>query len=209
MTPIRVSQIDNSASAPIRKDQNSGPATFGATLANRFQSMLDRAFQDAGSKYDLDPALLKAIAAAESSFDPNAVSGQGAIGLMQIMPETARSLGVDPRDPYQSILGAAKYLRTLIDDFQGNLQLAIAAYNAGPGAVTKYNGIPPYKETQDYVSRVTNLIKKYEANSVDQGPGSTNNAPVTTAVPADSNAMAEVLLMWTQLELYMALSKLK
>lgn len=210
LAPMRVSQMAGAGTAPARTDQISGSAAFGAVLANRFKATLDKAFQDAGSKYNLDPALLKAIADAESSFNPNAASGQGAIGLMQIMPDTAQSLGVDPRDPVQSILGAAQYLRTLIDDFQGNPRLAIAAYNAGPGAVRKYNGIPPYKETQDYVQRVTDLVKKYQIQGSGQDQGSDGaSAPVATNLPQDANTMAEMLLMLTQFELYYALSKLE
>ncbi|MGD0152370.1 MAG: lytic transglycosylase domain-containing protein [Thermacetogeniaceae bacterium] len=208
MTPIDLTRISDPAQAPVREDRHIGPATFGITLANRFRTMLEGAFQAAGSKYNLDPALLKAIAAAESSFDPNAVSAQGASGLMQIMPDTASSLGVDPRNPGQSILGAAKYLRALIDDFQGNLQLAIAAYNAGPGAVKKYNGIPPYKETQDYVNRVIGFIKKYQGPAESQSSGG-KDVSSTTSLPQDASTMAETLSIWTQLELYDALSNLK
>ncbi len=206
MTPIDLTRISDYAQSPVIRDRHDGPATFGITLANRFRTMLDRAFQDAGSKYGLDPALLKAIADAESSFNPNALSAQGAIGLMQIMPDTASSLGVDPHDPGQSILGAAKYLRALIDGFQGNLQLAIAAYNAGPGAVKKYGGIPPYKETQDYVDRVTSLIRKYQNPAQNQSSGGGN---ASTSVPQDAGTMAEIFSIWTQLQLYDALSNLK
>ncbi len=94
------------------------------------------------------------MAKAESGFDPGAVSHAGAVGLMQLMPGTARELGVDPRNPAQAVDGAARLLRQHLDDF-GSVPLALAAYNAGPGAVRKYDGIPPYSETQAYVRRVT------------------------------------------------------
>lgn len=111
------------------------------------------AFAAAGARYGVDPELLAAVAWTESGFNADAVSHAGAIGLMQIMPGTAEGLGVDPRDPLQAIDGAARYLRTQLNRF-GSVELALAAYNAGPGAVERHSGIPPYEETTTYVSRV-------------------------------------------------------
>lgn len=110
-------------------------------------------FQAAGARYGVDPALLSAVARAESGYNPAAVSRAGALGLMQIMPATAAGLGVDPRDPAQAVDGAARYLAAQLERF-GSVELALAAYNAGPGAVERYGGIPPYAETQNYVKRV-------------------------------------------------------
>lgn len=111
-------------------------------------------FNAAGAKYGVDPKLLAAVAKQESSYNPKAVSPAGARGLMQLMPATARSLGVtDPCDPAQAVDGAAKLLRDLLREF-GRTDLALAAYNAGPGAVKRYDGIPPYRETQNYVKRI-------------------------------------------------------
>lgn len=110
-------------------------------------------FERAAARYDVPASLLTAVAKAESGFDPRAVSPAGAIGLMQIMPATARGLGVDPRDPAQAIDGAARLLARHLESF-GSTSLALAAYNAGPGAVQRYGGIPPYPETQQYVRRV-------------------------------------------------------
>lgn len=106
-------------------------------------------------KYDLDPNLLAALVRQESNFNPYAVSSCGAMGLGQLMPETARGLGVmDPFNATQNLDGAAKYLRQMLDTFGGNTKKALAAYNAGPGAVRKYGGIPPYRETQNYVKAI-------------------------------------------------------
>jgi len=102
----------------------------------------------------VQPALVKAVIAAESSFDPAAVSRKGAQGLMQLMPATARDLGVDdPLEPKDNVRGGTRYLRSMLDRY-GDLSRALAAYNAGPTAVDRYGGIPPYRETQDYVNRV-------------------------------------------------------
>ena len=109
---------------------------------------------DAAAKYNLDSRLVSAIAKAESNGDQSAVSPVGAVGVMQLMPDTAASLGVNPYDLRENIDGGAKYLRQMLDMFGGDMTKAIAAYNAGPNAVKDYGGVPPYGETRDYVSRV-------------------------------------------------------
>ena len=113
----------------------------------------------AAEKYDVDPRLVKAVAIAESNMNQSDISDAGAIGVMQLMPETARGLGIDPYDEQQNIEGGAKYLKQMLDTFGGNVRKAVAAYNAGPGAVQKYGGVPPYGETQHYVGRVMDLYQ--------------------------------------------------
>ena len=112
-------------------------------------------FARAGAAHGVDPALLAAVAKAESGYDPRAVSSAGAQGLMQLMPSTAKSLGVDALDPGQAVDGSARLLKSLLTRFGGRTDLALAGYNAGPGAVQRYGGVPPYAETRAYVQRVT------------------------------------------------------
>jgi hypothetical protein len=123
----------------------------------------DDLFAAATRKYDLPEGLLKAVARAESNFNPRAHSPAGAIGLMQIMPGTARELGVDPSDPAEAVDGAARLLRSNLRQFDGSVRLAVAAYNAGAGAVRRYDGVPPYAETRTYVQRVLSGMERYAA----------------------------------------------
>jgi soluble lytic murein transglycosylase-like protein len=110
------------------------------------------------AQYRLEEALVRAVIKAESNFNPQAVSHKGAVGMMQLIPETARLMNVhDPLDPEENIRGGSRYLRLMLDEFDGDLELALAAYNAGPNAVKRHGGIPPYNETITYVERV----KKY------------------------------------------------
>jgi soluble lytic murein transglycosylase-like protein len=109
---------------------------------------------------NLDPKLVRAVIQAESGYNRKALSNKGAMGLMQLMPETASLLNVrHPYDPDENLRGGTAYLRALIDRFAGRLELAVAAYNAGPGAVEKHRGVPPYQETREYVNRVLSLVR--------------------------------------------------
>ena len=138
-----------------------GTAALGAT-AGGTPSAYDDLINAAAQRHAIDPALLKGLIRQESNFDPNAGSPAGAQGLCQLMPGTAAALGVaNPRDPAQAVEGGAKYLRQQLDAFGGDVTKALAAYNAGPGAVRRYGGVPPYAETQIYVRQVQAFAAQY------------------------------------------------
>lgn len=121
---------------------------------------LDEIIQKAAETYQLPVKLIKTVIKHESNFNPTAESHAGAQGLMQLMPATAKSLGVsDPFNPYQNVMGGSKYLRQMLDLHNGDLTLALASYNAGPGNVRKYGGIPPFKETEQYIRKIMSDLK--------------------------------------------------
>jgi soluble lytic murein transglycosylase-like protein len=140
------------------------PASAPGAPAPVAPEEIDRLVSANAATWNVDPSLIKAVIANESGFNAAATSGVGAQGLMQLMPSTAQGLGVsDAYDPAQNVWGGTRYLRGLLDRFGGNMQLAVAAYNAGPGAVEKYSGVPPYAETQNYVQNVLASYEKYKA----------------------------------------------
>ncbi|HVE70878.1 MAG TPA: lytic transglycosylase domain-containing protein [Thermoanaerobaculia bacterium] len=137
-------------------------AAYDTRATARVPKELEAAIHDAARTHGVDPRLVAAVARRESAFNTRAVSSAGACGVMQLMPATAQYLGVrDIFDARENIYGGTRYLRTLLDTFNGDLDLTLAAYNAGPGAVEKHRGIPPYRETRAYVAAVR---KTYEAS---------------------------------------------
>ncbi len=126
-------------------------------------SSIDGMIAASAHKYGVDSNLVKQVISAESGFNPDATSRVGAEGLMQLMPGTATSLGVtNPLNPAQNIDAGTHYLKNLLNQFGGNVQLALAGYNAGPGAVEKYGGIPPYRETQNYVKKILSNLPELD-----------------------------------------------
>lgn len=144
------------------------PAPIGkVTTAETFRLPPELAYEalirEAAARYALDPALIRAVIRTESAFDALAVSSAGAQGLMQLMPALALELGVaDSFDPRENIMAGTKYLSALIGDHDGDLSLALASYNAGPSVVERFNGIPPFDETQRYVSAILGLLERGE-----------------------------------------------
>src|ERR1700690_3478988 len=138
-----------------------GKAQNYQTLNRAFtQQDIDAAIDEAAARHHVDPSLVRSVVKVESNFNPNAVSPKGAMGLIQLMPSTARSLNlVNPFDPAQNVDAGVRHLKKLLDSYGGNVRLSLAAYNAGSGAVARSAGVPHFRETQDYVRRITNLYQ--------------------------------------------------
>jgi hypothetical protein len=143
-------ESNQSASAKIVAANFRGPATSSFDI--------DTAIEQAAARHNVDPNLVRAVVKVESNFNPNAVSRKGAMGLMQLMPSTARQLNLkNPFDPEQNVDAGVRHLKQLLENYGGDIKLTLAAYNAGAGAVARSSGVPRYAETQNYVRRITNL----------------------------------------------------
>jgi len=147
---------------PMQLTKPAAENSIAVQTGSNYNRMIEKSIHNAAQKYNLPAALIRGVIRAESNFEVGAVSRAGAQGLMQLMPGTAKELGVDnPFDIEQNIDGGARYLRKMLDSFGGDIKVALAAYNAGPGAVAKYGGnVPPYQETQQYIHRVLRFSKQ-------------------------------------------------
>lgn len=154
LTPLPTSARSESPFAEF-----SSPDTRGMTAGHRItQAQVDAAIAAAAAKHNVDPNLVRSIIQVESNFNPHAVSRKGAMGLMQLMPATARDLNVtNPFDVEQNVDAGTRHFKGLLDNFNGDVSKSLAAYNAGAGAVTRHGGVPPYAETRDYVKKITRL----------------------------------------------------
>ena len=172
-----VTDANGVTTTTIDTDAVSGSSTDFSSQLNEMlktDGSLEAIFEKAAQTYNVDVELLKAMAKAESDFDPNATSRSGAMGIMQLMPGTAKGLGVtDAYDPEQNIMGGAKYIASLLEKYDGNVSYALAAYNAGSGNVDKYGGIPPFEETQNYVTKILGYLQNGGVEIPDQWTGVT------------------------------------
>lgn len=192
---MNVSSIDSinyiqteskNTSSKVSQDENSFSSYLSCTKS------LEDIFNEAAATYDVPVQLLKAVAKAESGFNPNAVSYCGAQGIMQLMPATAAYLGVeDAFDPEQNIMGGAKYLSNLLKTYQGDVTLTLAAYNAGSGNVKKYGGVPPFKETQNYIKKISEYLN--QNISLDTVMYTTKNPSSTVSTTPDAATKKNVL----------------
>lgn len=190
---MKVTSVTNANGVTATMDTGAASNT-SSDFSSQFHEILktdtplEAIFEKAAQTYQVDVELLKAMAKAESGFDPNATSKSGAMGIMQLMPSTAKGLGVkDAYDPEQNIMGGAKYIASLLEKYDGNVSYALAAYNAGSGNVDKYDGIPPFEETQNYVTKILGYLQNGGVEIPDQW------ADVTGADSASDTTLGDAL----------------
>lgn len=163
-------RVERRADGSLLMVNNPQPVPRAAISIARSRAEIDQMIEVRARAQSLDPALVKAVVSVESGYDPAALSSKGAMGLMQLMPDTASSLRVeDPWDPDENLRGGTEYLRRLLDRFDGDLELALAGYNAGPEAVERHRGLPPFPETHGYVDRVLRLFRGEGLPAADGG----------------------------------------
>ena len=197
-------QAQNSTSSVQVKSNASFQAALEQASLKTGNNQLEQYFQEASDTYGVPMALLKAVAKAESDFNQNVVSSAGAVGVMQLMPETAKDLGVENiYDTRQNILGGAKELSQLLKRYDGDLTLTLAGYNAGIGNVQKYGGVPPFKETQNYIKKVTAYLgENIEIpNTAQVGVASEVSSESTSLAEQLSTALTESTSLLSQQEL--------
>lgn len=194
--PINANNLKSAGLNKTEAKQGNFSAVLNSKISNTNEQSLEHIFEIAGEKYNIPVNLLKSVAKAESGFNPMAESKAGAQGIMQLMPATARSLGVaDSFNTEQNVMGGAKYLRQMLDRFEGDVELSLAAYNAGPGNVLKYEGIPPFKETQNYVTKVMGYFGQQISPSLETISSNKNYANLESL---NSNNQADELLQAIQ-----------
>ena len=182
---VSVVQDNLMASAKNEKSQEFSDVLKSQTVSEKKTDSqtvdLDTIFVKASATYDVPVNLIRAVAKVESNFNPKAVSCCGAQGVMQLMPSTAKGIGVsDPLDAEQNIMGGTKYLSQMLDRYDGDVKLTLAAYNAGAGNVAKYGGVPPFKETQAYVKKVMeNMGEEFEVPKISVADGKTEEKEVS------------------------------
>lgn len=186
-----LSSINSSKSSNTLNKTASFSDELNSAITKTTGTYFDQIFEKASATYGIPLNLLKAVAKTESNFNPSAVSSCGAQGVMQLMPDTAKSLGVtNPYDAEQNIMGGAKYLGQMLNRFNGDTKLAVAAYNAGAGNVLKYNGVPPFNETQNYVNKVMGYCG--DNISTPSSAGSLNSSSVTAEQPEQTKASSSI-----------------
>ena len=174
--------IPTSAIEGFEKDDSIVPIAAAPKSPVPEKLQLSDVVQSASDRYRLDPDLVNSVIHAESGFNPNATSRKGAQGLMQLMPQTASKLGVSNRlDPQENVEAGTRYLRELLEMYNFDLVKALAAYNAGPGRVQQYGGVPPYRETRAYVSRIVKDFKRKKTTSRSTTPSTTKHVSTTPA----------------------------
>lgn len=195
---MNVNSVVNADGTLVPAGTDNSASTAGTYFSNYmnqatqgYGNYLEQIFQKASDTYHVSKDLLKAMAKAESNFHADATSHCGAMGIMQLMPQTAASLGVsDAYDPEQNIMGGAQYISRLLEKYNGNLSFAVAAYNAGSGNVDKYGGIPPFKETQNYVVKVLQYLEEGVTIPDSSGSASTGSGSAAGTASALSSVQA-------------------